>query len=343
MREPHRYIPKGLLLQWHITERCNLRCKHCYHKGYDGADLPFTTLLGFLDQYKSLLREWRKTKKVWGHINVTGGEPFMRGDFMELLDVFSDNRDTFSYAILTNGTFIDREAAKHLRTLKPKYVQISIEGGKKAHDSVRGQGNYDLSVAALKNLAAEKVPTCVSFTAHKDNFREFAHVAETARMAGVSRVWADRLIPYGEGKKLGLMDPSETCEFFNLMGRARSRRRIFNKTEVSMHRSLQFLVGGGKPYRCNAGDGLLTLQSNGDVYPCRRMPIKVGNLLEERLSDIYYKNDLLCELRDRDSIDPECKKCFYSKLCGGGLRCLSYALTGNPFQKDPGCFHKVDI
>ncbi len=38
------YIPRGLLLQWHITERCNLRCAHCYQNDYSGEELRFQDL-----------------------------------------------------------------------------------------------------------------------------------------------------------------------------------------------------------------------------------------------------------------------------------------------------------
>jgi MoaA/NifB/PqqE/SkfB family radical SAM enzyme len=52
-------MPNGLLLQWHITEGCNLRCAHCYQDGYEGEELPFDDLLTVLEQYKDLLRRWR--------------------------------------------------------------------------------------------------------------------------------------------------------------------------------------------------------------------------------------------------------------------------------------------
>ncbi|MEA3325633.1 MAG: SPASM domain-containing protein, partial [Euryarchaeota archaeon] len=75
---------------------------------------------------------------------------------------------------------------------------------------------------------------------------------------------------------------------------------------------------------------------NGDLYPCRRMPIRAGNLLETPLIELYYESDLFCALRKR--ISEGCEGCFYSGLCRGGLRCLSYALTGDPFTTDPGCW-----
>ena len=43
--------PPHLLVQWHVTERCNLRCAHCYQEGYRGEELGFQGLLDILAQF----------------------------------------------------------------------------------------------------------------------------------------------------------------------------------------------------------------------------------------------------------------------------------------------------
>jgi radical SAM protein with 4Fe4S-binding SPASM domain len=105
-----------------------------------------------------------------------------------------------------------------------------------------------------------------------------------------------------------------------------------------MHRALQFLVGGGRPYHCTAGDSLLAVQANGDLYPCRRMPIRVGNLMETPLGSLYDQSLLLQALGDRRRIPGGCQGCVYRRLCRGGLRCLANMATGDPFTTDPGCW-----
>ena len=105
-----------------------------------------------------------------------------------------------------------------------------------------------------------------------------------------------------------------------------------------MHRALQFLVGDGFPYHCTAGDMLITVLPNGDVVPCRRLPITVGNVIETPLEQLYYESPMLRSLRDRDRVSRGCETCACESLCRGGLRCLSYAVTGDPFRADPGCW-----
>ncbi len=335
--------PHHLLMQWHLTERCNLRCRHCYQEDYNGAELTFEQLLGILTQYQDFLQEptTQGRPAIRGHITVTGGEPFARRELMTLLELFAERRHLFSFALLTNGTFITKGVAAQLRELSPRFVQVSIEGDQETHDRIRGQGNFEQVVAAIRHLVKARVPTSISFTAHQGNFREFPQVAQLGRKLGVTRIWSDRLIPCGGGLDMNVLTPAETEEYIGLM--AQSQRRLarwrrWHGVEVGMWRALQFLGSDKRPYHCTAGDTLITVQPNGDLLPCRRMPIVVGNLLEMPLRTLYQESELFQALRDQTRVSAGCQGCRHQSACRGGLKCLSYALTGDPFQADPGCW-----
>jgi radical SAM protein with 4Fe4S-binding SPASM domain len=348
-REARVHAPPNLLvLQWHITERCNRRCLHCYQDDYARDELQFKDLLKVLEQFKELLDDLgcRNSFTVRGHINVTGGEPFIRQDFLDLLEAFHANKNRLTFAIFTNGSFIDEAMAGRLRKLNPTSIQVSVEGTKETNDHIRGQGALDQTISALKHLVREQIPSVISFTAHRANFREFFEVARLGRELGVTRVWGDRLIPWGNGSALmeQELSPDETREFFEVMFKAHNESvRGFCKTQIAMHRALQFLVAGGIPYHCGAGDNLIALQPNGDLYPCRRMPIRVGNLMETHLIDLYYESELFQALRNPDRTSDGCGDCSFSKRCRGGLKCLSFALTGDPFKADPGCWRAIPL
>jgi radical SAM protein with 4Fe4S-binding SPASM domain len=342
--ERTEHVPRGLLLQWHVTERCNLRCAHCYQDSYSGDELGLSDLLGILNQFTALLNRWqsRTSRPVRGHITVTGGEPFMRPDFPDFLEILASHRKRFSFAILTNGNSIDDSWARHLQRLGPGFVQVSLEGSQKSHDRIRGAGAFERTVAAIESLVRHRIRTLISFTAHRGNFREFGEVARLGQSLRATRVWADRLIPMGSGSSLTeqILTPEETSEFFEIVNKARndSARRWFARTEIAMHRALEFLLAGGTPYQCTAGDTLITVMPNGDEYPCRRMPVRVGNLFETSLEELYSKSEFLRALRDRSKCSVGCEDCAYAALCQGGLKCLSYAMSNDPFKADPGCW-----
>ncbi len=335
-----KHPKKRLLLQWHITERCNAHCRHCYQDERAHSELSLTQLLFILDQYKALLAQWRRLSRrhIGGHITITGGDPLIREDFPQLLGILARHKKWFTFALLTNGLAIDVPTAQFLKSLSPRFVQVSLEGGRSVHDHLRGEGNFDQTVAAIARLVRTGIPTSIAFTAHKANFREFSEIAAIGRKLGVARVWADRLIPLGRGSTMfhQMLDPNEAWQLFVRMDKERAKEN--GKTRIAMHRALQFMVAGGTPYRCTAGDTLLTILANGDLVPCRRMPLVVGNVMRSDLADLYFGADLFRQLRAVTRISPECTQCRHALTCRGGLRCLSYAVHGDPFRADPGCW-----
>jgi sulfatase maturation enzyme AslB (radical SAM superfamily) len=76
------FTPKWLLLQWHITDLCNLRCLHCYQPEYADKDITSAQQLSILTQYVKLLKKWN----IKGHINITGGEPLISDHLLFLTD-----------------------------------------------------------------------------------------------------------------------------------------------------------------------------------------------------------------------------------------------------------------
>ena len=321
------------ILQWHLSEVCNLKCLHCYQENHKPVALPYKDLLNILNQYRELL----KKLKVKGHINLTGGEPLCSPNFFKILEEFKKDKDLYSFSILTNGTLITEEIAKKISEYNPEYVQVSLEGGKKTNDYIRGKNVYKKVAKALKNLKKYNIFTSISFTATKINYKEFPKVVRYAEKYKVDNVWSDRFIPLNENEIDLKMTKEETKEYLKIMQKERIRLKQKNsKTNVSMYRALQFQRTNDYPYACTAGKSLLTVMENGDLVPCRRMPIVVGNLLKENMYKLYKTSKIIKDLQ-KDTTPDECKKCEHAKKCAGGLKCLTYAIYKDLNHKDVGC------
>lgn len=310
---------RPFVIQWHITDRCNCRCLHCYQSDYS-SQAEYSQLLMMLDAFQEFLAGRDRA----GLLTITGGEPLIHPQFWQLLENIKLNCPGIDAAVLSNGTLIDRDAAQRLSALGPRFVQISIEGRQRIHDSIRGQGNYARSIEAIHHLQQAGIRVSVSFTAHAGNYRELKHVARLARKMPRVMVWSDRLIPDSWEPRLKSLDARQTADYLSIM------RKTGN---TAMNRALQFLEGGHS-YRCTAGDSLVAVLPDGTVYPCRRLPISAGNVLEESLEKIY-QGDLMTELRSGKCHD--CSGCLYQEICNGGLRCLAYASSGEMWKADPGC------
>ena len=273
-----------------------------------------------------------------GHINITGGEPLCNPYLFKLLDLIKEDSDLITFSILTNGTLINEKISKKIKSYNPLYVQVSLEGGKKTNDYIRGKGTYKKVAEGIVNLRKENIFTSISFTATSLNYKEFPKVVRYARKYGVNNVWSDRFIPLGDSDKSLALNYEQTREYLEIMNKERNKLKKVknNNTTISMYRALQFQMTNDFAYGCTAGDTLLTVMENGDLVPCRRMPITIGNLFDRSMYDLYIKSDVLKDLREK-KIPDECINCEHSEVCHGGLKCLTYAMYKDLNHKDYGC------
>lgn len=321
-------------MQWHLSENCNLKCLHCYQENHKPIQLEFDKLVIIYKQFKELVNK----KKMKGHINITGGEPLCNPYLFKLLDLIKEDSDLITFSILTNGTLINEKIAKKIKFYNPLYVQVSLEGGKKTNDYIRGKGTYKKIAEGIVNLRKENIFTSISFTATSLNYKEFPKVVRYARKYGVNNVWSDRFIPLGDSDKSLALNYEQTREYLEIMNKERNKlKKIKNSnTNISMYRALQFQMTNDFAYGCTAGDTLLTVMENGDLVPCRRMPITIGNLFNRSMYDLYTTSDVLKALREK-KIPDECINCEHSEVCHGGLKCLTYAMYKDLNHKDYGC------
>ena len=318
------------VLQWHITHKCNLRCLHCYQEDYK-QDLNFEEIRKVFFDYLDFL----KKNKFKGHINITGGEPFLHPDFFKVISMFEENNITFG--ILTNGTLLNEEKAQKLSSYKKlSFVQISLDGTRRMHDEIRGKGNFKKAVRGIRLLNKYNIQSMVAFTAHKKNIHKLKAVIRLAKREKVKVFWADRLIPTNSYEDM--LNTDEFMEMARLLHKESIKAKESKRcvTDVRVNRALMFLGGSNTIYHCSAGTNLLTILANGDLLPCRRMPIVIGNTLVNSINELCENSSTIKKLKKKE-IPKECSKCYKSDKCRGGLKCLTFSLTGKLCSKDVNC------
>ena len=329
-----------MIFQWHVTNRCNLRCLHCYQQTYeDASELSLEEIEQVLAQIEQFRSRYRSRGPL--HLTLTGGEPFLFPHLEALIEKVHARKTIRSYSLLTNGHYIDAERIQFLKKHPPAYVQISLDGTKEKHELIRGKGSFTKAVQGIRQLVAAGIRTSVSFTATRKNYKDILKLSFLCNRLNINHLWTDRVIPSpgdAEGLSLG---PAEVRKYIWLLRLAVlvNLHHPFTRNRISFARGLQFLsFPFQRPYRCSAGRTLLALMPNGDVYPCRRMEYLVGNLFEQSLAEIYETNDLLSRLQDNTLSVRGCEKCRHARTCHGGLKCLAMAKNGDPLTRDPGCY-----
>lgn len=320
-----------------------MRCKHCYRTEGDVEALSFDDIIAVIEQFKALVNTYNTGHNVKrrAHINITGGEPFFRKDIKDILFYLGENKDVFSYGILSNGSFIDDEIIAILKKTEVSFVQLSIDGNREMHDLLRAEGDYDRVFKTAEYLEKNGIKTYISFTANKSNYKYLPLVARECRKRKITKLWSDRLVPIGNGQDLeNLKITSDILpDYIKFLKKAKGNlltQKLYKKTNVTMNRALQFQNSDGEIYSCSAGDSLITVDEFGNIMPCRRMPIICGNVLKDNLCDVYYNNAIFKELRQKFT-PKECSDCKFSYYCNGGAKCQSYATYNSFYKADPAC------
>lgn len=329
----------SFVLQLHITGNCNCRCKHCYLDDTPN-EMCVSQIETVLVQYKELITVLQNQfgKVLRPFVNITGGEPFIHQKIYDVLDLMDRYSSVFSFRMMSNGLLLDDALLTRLQSLNIPCLQLSLDGDQVLHDQVRGPGNFRAVCQSLRRLHQYGIPTKVSFTAHSGNYQAFPLVAQACRDCGVSSLWSDRYIPCGTVSALQPLSPGQTREYVALL--QAEKQNPANREaglQILNRRSLQFLASGEYPYACSAGISALAVDDKGDVYPCRRLAQKCGNVFTQSLTDIYQNGPMLQALRSAP-IPSGCSACPHAAFCRGGAKCLSYALRGDATAKDPGCW-----
>jgi len=230
-----------------------------------------------------------------------------------------------------------------LRELEVSNVQVSLEGLEKTNDSIRGKESFERAVNGIKILLENGIDTSVSMTVTNANQHEVPAMIEFCKAKKISFLGIRRLVPLGRGEKMrGLMlSPKQVSQLYYYC-----YRKNFELREEKSNLRIGLGCEDGilaqnyhyKPKACSAAYNSLTMLPNGDVYPCRRLPIKAGNALEKNLGEIYYNSKELRELRNQNNAHELCQQCPYWIECRGGAKCASHGYFGNAFAPDPQCW-----
>lgn len=340
----HLPKPHNLTLQWHITERCNWHCKHCYQEDSIKEELNTEQLFDVLEQYVFMIKQYN-LPDYCARLNITGGEPFVRKDFFEFAERIGHYSNMFQWGMLSNGSFLTKEVIDKLKSFNISHYQVSMEGMEESNDKIRGKGSFKKVINALKMLVDAGIQAEVSLTLTKENVKEVPALVELLDSLGVNRLGTRRLIPYGRGSALsaGLLEPEELrgyyCSVMEINKRLRRKNSKLYITIGCESGIFNEQITLKQKHYCGIVDGrIIIVMSNGDVLPCRRLPIVVGNVLKQDLFEIYYCCNKLWELRNLNNAHPFCQKCTNFHQCFGGAKCVTYCYSNKLFIPDLQCW-----
>ncbi|MCL1934991.1 MAG: radical SAM protein [Defluviitaleaceae bacterium] len=150
-----------------LTYDCNLSCKHCVFINNDISEKKLTT-----KEVKHILDDFEE-KKLIG-VQLSGGEPLLRKDFIEILQYASKKK--YAVSIATNGTLINDSIIEEFKKCNVKNVQLSIDGFEKSNDFLRGEGTFKKITNILDKLVNEDIPVSIVTMITKQNINEIEYM-----------------------------------------------------------------------------------------------------------------------------------------------------------------------
>ncbi len=339
-----------------ITSRCNQACKHCavYSDGFSyGPDLTTEQWLDFIDEIKRL--------KIL-RVKISGGEPFVREDFYDILDAFYSK--PLRISLNTNATLIDEGAAKRLTKYIRKMddIMVSLDGaGPSSHDLLRGSGAFKAALNGIKHLIRFGHDVSAYCTVTRLNFRELKAIAELAADTGISSVkfnyllYEGRGLKYMEELKLDAVEIKRIVEelkeircdypfisgtFFEMDEIFEGIRNINPDNLKNYDPNTHFLSG------CGALKNQCAIRPDGWAVPCDRLPeITAGNILDTPLDIIWRESETFVEFRKRFTTPvtslSTCRDCRYAPMCTAGCPASAYSAYGTMLARDPFCCYKL--
>lgn len=321
-----------------ITDKCNLKCIHCYSTNQD-KELSTNDVFRILDMlYESGV----------GMIDFGGGEPLMRAD---IFDIISYSKKLGLYtSISTNGLLLDSANIKRLKDIKIDHVCISLDGvNSKMHDQIRNKkGAYNKTIDGIKNCVKLGIETQISSVFMKRNIDDLKEMFNLLESLKVDGWFIYDFVPAGRGKELQkeVLDSNQRKDLFNFLQNIAITSKISLKPypysitiNSACGKDSYFYKKYGRLTEifkgCLTGRWTCHVSSNGDMHPCYLLPHILGNLKFEEFESIWFnkKNSVLNELRNRSLLKGSCGVCKFREVCGG-CRAQAFWRTNSYLESD---------
>lgn len=320
------------IISWEATRRCNLRCLHCGSPTEDVNNADELTTDEVVRAFDEIARDFDMTQ--FRHINITGGEPFVRADLLDILQSISRWPFYRNIDIQTNGVFIsdNPDVLKELRSTGVTGLGISIDGFESTHDSLRGaRGTWSKAVNAAHLAVRAGYVVTVSLVAHSKNIHELAEfhrfVADEIRPRVFRVMFLDHQGRAQENTDL-LLDPANVREVIDFLGREykRSCHRYSDSSTTMVELGCggwlgTVLEGQVRPFifHCIAGLNNLGILYDGKLGSCSNIPREFieGNLRTEAIREVWWSR--YGRYRDRGwRRIGRCRTCDEWDYCHGG-------------------------
>jgi MoaA/NifB/PqqE/SkfB family radical SAM enzyme len=284
---------------WIVTRACNLACHYCFADARKRDPDELTT-----EEAKAVLDDFAENGVAF--VTFLGGEPLTRPDIFDLIDYATDSG--IYTAILTNGLLVRDGTIARLQDVGCEMLGVSIDNDDPAiHDMIRGRsGSLTGAQHAIRSAIRAGIRCSVRIVVTEESYPAIPRLFNWAIDEGVEELI---LLPvFMVGRAKGKNDRARDLTARALFLRTLDELREIAKKKLGIHvpenniacpqiielntvdsenYHLAHTLGFEKSSGCKVGKYSVSVQPNGDIYPCPFVPVKIGNLREQSIRDIW--------------------------------------------------------
>jgi radical SAM protein with 4Fe4S-binding SPASM domain len=267
---------------------------------------------------------------------LSGGEPTLREDIVELLDCALKSRVGRVF-LSTNGLSVLARQINRLAFGQDRLTfKISLDGVAAVHDEIRGHpGASGRALAAISQLVSAGFEVYVTTTLMKANLHGLGGLLERVARTGCRRHYVVEVIPVGRALPELALSPQDREKARGVL-----RRFAHGRKGCALVAKLPFGGKRGSGLHCGGGTDECGVLAGGQVVACRLMPDLVeANVRERSLIDVWNDPTSFRGFRRPDlrKLNGPCRGCGYCRTCFAGCHAYARAASGNFFAADPRC------
>lgn len=333
--------------QWHITDSCDQRCEHCYifSEGHPHLiEMPLERAQVVIGQCVGMCGKMNRLPYFY----ITGGDPILHRDFWTILSMLKERNIPFT--ILGNPFHITDEVCARLKSMGCEKYQLSIDGMRETHDSIRKRGSFDTTVEKIDILKRNGIRVAVMTTVSGTNINEIPDIIDLVVDKGVDVFTFGRYCPTSDEKSTHIA-PMEYREFLDGIWKKFEQYKdsgtIFNLkdhlwTLYLYEKGLFEIPAGCDPDTiydgCHCGDCHFTIKPNGDVMACRRFESVVGNMFLKNIYEIWTGGEMNA-YRKYEEFE-KCSRCELFRFCRG-CPAVAFGYHRSFYAPDPQCWKEI--
>lgn len=316
------------VLIWLVTARCNLACSHCYAARFQKR--------GELSAGEAGEVVRQAAHEGATHLSLCGGEPFLRPDTLALIQQAREVGMTVS--AVSNGSFITDRLARFLAATSAR-ITLSLDGDRETHDAVRGQGKWEMVVAAAGHLRRHGVGFSTVMALSQVNYQAVPAYLETARELGTEAACLIPVMPTGRAKQGMVLSPGQIAESLRKAEETAERLnlpvRLWCTPFARLVTQSPLITSWGT---CRHSPEL-NIGPSGDVFLCDILDYVLANVRDDGVPGAWAKriqHPLIKKLARPELREP-CLGCPIGEECLGGCYARAELMSGDLFAPDPLC------